>query len=90
MRQNPYNLFSEKEWKKLLTTRLNPAINQLLIRHETLQNGFNESGSQTASVQAVITGNLEGLTNLLNETNWRYEQVHNDVCAYLFNLLAET
>ncbi len=66
-----YWLLSDREWSGRPAVVLSEAVNAVYLLKTNLDAVFDKDGNQTGSVMARITGNVEGMVELLTTFGWQ-------------------
>lgn len=82
-----YRVLSDREWSGRHAVRMNTAVNAVFLSESSLELAFADDGNQQVQpLFAKITGNIDGMVQLLNRCGWTAEQVKDAGMPELFQL----
>ena len=82
-----YRLLSDREWSGRHAVALNAGVNCIYLSRTSLDVAFDDSGRQVKPLMARLTGNVMGVTELLNRSNWLAVPEGDATQPHLFTLM---
>ena len=83
-----YRLLSDREWSGRYAVALNAAVNGIYLSKTNLDAAFDDNGWQVRPLIARLTGNVPGVTTLLNRCGWQVEPEEDASLSHQFTLMA--
>lgn len=83
-----YRLLSDREWTGRYAVVLSAGVNGIYLSRTNLDVAFDDNGRQINPLMVRLTGNVAGVTKLLNRCGWQTEPDRDASLPHHFTLMA--